>query len=274
MQIHSEWCRTIPLSTRMIPCHFTLSPTNSATIGTKFSLRLNPWNSVNSFRMIPYHFALSLNESATIRTKFSLRLNPWNDAHSLQTIPCHCAFSPNDSALIKIKFSFRLNPWNSANSFPMICTISCSVRMIPQRSEEESDSFWIRGLAQIYSEWFRVIPRSVRMIPCYSTLSPNDYATVRIKFSFHLHLAWIEEHFIPNDSVPFHANSEWLFVPIEIKFSYFRICRMTQIYSKPFRPESVPIGTRFSFCLNPWIGAKIPVNTFYCDDITWRLHVM
>ena len=60
------------------------------------------------------------------------------------------------------------------HSFSVRIDVSSSFGMIPHRSEENSHSGWIRLMAQIYSEWYRAIPCSVRMIPCHYALSPNN----------------------------------------------------------------------------------------------------
>ena len=44
-------------------------PNDSAPIRTKFSFRLNPFNSVKSFRMVPRHSPFSPNDSVPLRTQ-------------------------------------------------------------------------------------------------------------------------------------------------------------------------------------------------------------
>ena len=51
---------------------------------------------------------------------------------------------------------------------------SSSFWMIPHRSEQNSHSILIRLMAQIHSEWYRHIPRSVQMISCHYASSFNE----------------------------------------------------------------------------------------------------
>ena len=169
-----------------------------------------------------YGLLQSESPNDSVRLKFILlQSESMSQVHS-ESIRTHNAVIPIDSALI-IVIPNEIEWFRS------------SVRVIPHQPEQNFNSVWIRRKTRAHSEWFCAIPLLIRIIPqrkfsfrmspalgtslfciipCHSTLSPNDSAPIGTKFSFHTNALKNENSFRmmpyhssfnPNDSMPFHA---------------------------------------------------------------------